>query len=82
MFCWGFAGWSLSKALTKLGLVALTNKRASKSITDGTEKALAEEVSSVVLGCKPGPDQPSWVAWERGSEVERPKTFDDPELHH
>lgn len=30
VFCWGFAGWSLSKALTKCGLVALTNKEGQQ----------------------------------------------------
>lgn len=48
VFCWGFAGWSLSKALTKHRLVALTNKRASKSITDGTEKALADSSPGLI----------------------------------
>lgn len=48
VFCWGFAGWSLSKALTKHRLVELTNKRASKSITDGTEKALADSSPGLI----------------------------------
>ncbi len=70
-------------------ITGLQSKRAIRNITDAAEKALRQlwinrsyPWTTQVQDTSQGLISPGWATWARGYDVERPKTLNDPRLHH